>query len=176
MHLLAAAGFLDAARPERVIVLGRPTLFRQVQRLLGDPRVTVDVIAHPRGYADPSGTARTVAAGWPDLRESARSGVGGGAGGRPIRLAASAVRAVLDELDIGASPRLARDLVAALPERATLVLGSSQAPRDVALSDGGAGRPAGGREPGGRRHRRHAFPPPSGWRWPPVPTTGRPSR
>ena len=43
---------------------------------------------------------------------------------------------VLDELDIGSSTRLARDLVAALPSRATLVLGSSQAPRDVALAAG----------------------------------------
>ena len=69
MHLIAAPGFLDAARPDRVIVLGRPTLFRPLQRLLADPRVTVDVIAHPQGYADPAGTARVVAAGWPDLRE-----------------------------------------------------------------------------------------------------------
>ena len=125
--------FLDEARPERVIVLGRPTLFRPVQRLLGDPRVTVDVIAHPRGYADPSGTARTVAAGWPDLRESPDA-EWAARWRQADRLAAAAVRAVLDELDIAASPRLARDLVAALPGRATLVLGSSQAPRDVALS------------------------------------------
>jgi len=133
MHLLAAPGFLDNARPERVIVLGRPTLFRQVQRLLGDPRVTVDVIAHPRGYADPSGTARTVAAGWPDLRELPDPGWASG-WREADRRASSAVQAVLDELDIGASARLARDLVGALPARATLVLGSSQAPRDVALS------------------------------------------
>jgi 2-succinyl-5-enolpyruvyl-6-hydroxy-3-cyclohexene-1-carboxylate synthase len=104
-----------------------------VQRLLGDPRVTVDVIVHPRGYADPSGTARTVAAGWPDLRELPDPGWASG-WREADRRASSAVQAVLDELDIGASARLARDLVEALPARATLVLGSSQAPRDVALS------------------------------------------
>ena len=133
MHLLAAGDFLDAARPDRVIVLGRPTLFRPVQRLLGDPRVTVDVIAHAQDYADPPGMARTVAAGWPDLRH------------RPDKqwaerwraadsAAARAVGKVLDGKDVDASPRLARDLLAALPSGATLVVGSSQPPRDIALT------------------------------------------
>ena len=133
MHLLGARDFLDNARPDRVIVLGRPTLFRQVQRLLAHPEVTVDVIAHPSAYANPTGSARTVAAGWPDLRELPD----------PSwvlrwrdadKRAADAVTTVLDDLDINASARLARDLVAALPRRATLVLGSSQTPRDVAKS------------------------------------------
>ena len=133
MHLLAADAFLDTARPDRMVVLGRPTLFRPVQRLLGDPTVTVDIVADPLQWADPPGGARTVAAGWPDLR------------GRPDgqwadqwraadRAAAAAIRAVLDAKDINASPRLARDLVAALPSRATLVVGSSQSPRDLALT------------------------------------------
>jgi len=133
MHLLATASFLDEVRPDRVVVLGRPTLFRPVQRLLSDPRVTVDVVAHPRGYADPPGTARTVAAGWPDLREP--PDVRWAARWRDAdRLAADAVGAVLGEFDIAASPRLARDVVAVLPGSATLMLGSSQSPRDVALS------------------------------------------
>ena len=135
-HLLATADFLAAARPTRVIVVGRPTLFRPVQRLLADPRVVVDVIDHPRGFADQSGTARSVAAGWPDLRD--RPDAAWAAQWRTADAAAvRAVRAVLDELDIGASPRLAADLVAALPRRATLVLGSSQSPRDVALAAAG---------------------------------------
>jgi 2-succinyl-5-enolpyruvyl-6-hydroxy-3-cyclohexene-1-carboxylate synthase len=136
MHLLAVPEFLDAARPERVVVLGRPTLFRQVQRLLSDPRVVVDVIAASQGYADPSGTARSVAAGWPNLRDLpdpawvARWRAADAA-------ATSAVQSALDGLDIGSSTRLARDLVALLPRRATLVLGSSQVPRDVGLAAGG---------------------------------------
>ena len=40
---------------------------------------------------------------------------------------------MLDEADIGCSTRLARDLVGVLPGQSTLVLGSSQAPRDVGL-------------------------------------------
>ncbi len=133
MHLLGAGDFLDAATPDRVIVLGRPTLFRQVQRLLGNPRVTVDVIAHPQCYADPPGLARTVAAGWPDLRHLpdeqwfTRWRAANAA-------AARAVRTLLDAKDINFSPRLARDLLAALPSRATLVVGSSQSPRDIALA------------------------------------------
>jgi len=133
MHLLADEAFLDAALPARVIVLGRPTLFRPVQRVLADQRVTVDVIAHPLGYADPSGTARVVAAGWPDLRDLPDPEWAAHWRAADHR-AAGAVRTVLDELDVGASPRLAGDLVAALPARATLVLGSSQSPRDVALT------------------------------------------
>lgn len=133
MHLLAAPSFLEAARPDRVIVLGRPTLFRPVQALLGDPRIAVDVVAHPGAYADPSGTVRTVAPGLPDLSDlpdeewamrwraaDARAG--------------EAVAGVLAGLDVSASPRLARDLAELLPGRATLVLGSSQPPRDLALS------------------------------------------
>ncbi len=133
LHLLSAGDFLERERPDRVIVLGRPTLFRPVQRLLADRRVTVDVIAHPASYADPSGAARCVAAGWPDLRGAADQDWSGrwreadAAAGR-------AVQKVIDELDINASPRLARDLVRALPPRATLLLGSSQSPRDVALT------------------------------------------
>ena len=133
IHLLAAPEFLDRARPDRVVVLGRPTLFRQVQALLADPRVVVDVVAHPGGYADPAGSARAVAPGLPGLRDlpdeewSARWRDADAAAGK-------AVADVVDGLDLAASPRLARDLVDLLPGRATLVLGSSQPPRDVALA------------------------------------------
>ncbi len=133
MHLLAADAFLDAAGPDRVIVLGRPTLFRPVQRLLGNPRVTVDVIADPQQWADPPGAARTVAAGWPDLR-CGPDDHWAAAWRAADKAAAAAIRTVLDAKDINASPRLARDLVVALPGTATLVVGSSQSPRDIALT------------------------------------------
>ena len=64
------AAFPRRALPDRVIVLGRPTLFRQVQRLLADPRVTVRCRSRTRREVRRSvGQARSVAAGWPDLRE-----------------------------------------------------------------------------------------------------------
>jgi len=133
MHLLAAPDFLDTARPDRVIVLGRPTLYRQVGRLLADPRVTVDVVAHPHGYADPAGTVRVVAPGRLDvslLPDEAWARHWRGAD----QEASAAVQSVIDGLDIAFSPRLARDLLGALPEQATLVLGSSQVPRDVGMT------------------------------------------
>ncbi len=133
VHLLSSSEFLEGARPDRVVVLGRPTLFRSVQALLADPAVTVDVVAHPADFADPSGTARVIAPGRPDLSEvphgewAARWRDADAAAGK-------AVADVLDSLGPDSSPRLARDLVELLPRRATLVLGSSQPPRDIALS------------------------------------------
>ena len=153
VHLLSAADFLDHARPDRIVVLGRPTLFRPVQALLADPRIVVDVIANPGHYADPTGTARVVAPGRPDLRMlpdgewAARWRDANAAAGK-------AVAEVLGGLDLSSSPRLARELVDQLPEQATLVLGSSQVPRDVGLSTR-PGRDAGDRQPWGGRHRRH---------------------
>ncbi|WP_395729398.1 2-succinyl-5-enolpyruvyl-6-hydroxy-3-cyclohexene-1-carboxylic-acid synthase [Nakamurella sp.] len=133
IHLLSAPVFLDGARPDRVIVLGRPTLFRPVQALLADPRVTVDVVAHPGAYADPAGSARTVAAGLPDLADLPDDGWA--AQWRDAdAVAGKTVADVIGGLDLTASPRLARELVALLPARSTLVLGSSQPPRDLALS------------------------------------------
>ena len=133
MHLLAASDFLDTARPDRVIVLGRPTLYRPVGRLLADFRVNVDVVAHPDGYADPSGTVRVVAPGRLDV-SSLPDEAWATHWRRADQAASAAVRSVIDELDIAFSPRLARDLLVALPEQATLVLGSSQVPRDVGLT------------------------------------------
>ena len=156
VHLLSAADFLDHARPDRIVVLGRPTLFRPVQALLADPRIVVDVIANPGHYADPTGTARVVAPGRPDLRMlpdgewAARWRDANAAAGK-------AVAEVLGGLDLSSSPRLARELVDQLPEQATLVLGSSQPPRDVALSTRGPGRCAGDRQPWRGRHRRHGL-------------------
>ena len=129
-----SAGIHRAARPDRVIVLGRPTLFRQVQRLLGDPRVVVDVIAHPASYADPSGTARAVAAGWPDLRELPRPGMGGPvAGGErsgPGRRSMPVWPSWTSTPRPGWPATWSRRCRSGPP----CVLGSSQAPRDVALT------------------------------------------
>ena len=72
----------------------------------------------------------------PDLREPPDAGWAGQWRDADAT-AGAAIRSVLDELDVGSSPRLARDLVAALPDRATLVLGSSQPPRDVGLTAAG---------------------------------------
>jgi 2-succinyl-5-enolpyruvyl-6-hydroxy-3-cyclohexene-1-carboxylate synthase len=114
VHLLGDKGFRDAHRPERVIVLGRPTLFRAVTSLLADPGVAVDVVAATFDYPDPSGNAVAVA---PSLGElTAPADAGWLAAWRDAdRRAASAVSDVLDGQDVAVSPVLARTLGAALP-------------------------------------------------------------
>ncbi len=133
LHLLAVPGFLEPALPDRVVVLGRPTLFRQISALLADSMIEVDVLASPFSYADPTGKARRVAPVLAPL-----TGPGDTDFVRVWRnaqsVAAEQVRVVVEQMDIGCSPRLAAALVAAMPDGATLVLGSSQPPRDVGLA------------------------------------------
>lgn len=130
ISLLTDRDFLAAHRPDRIVVLGRPTLFRPVSALLAHPDVVVDIVSPPALAADPAGRARTVSPALARLDQPADDDWG-----RPWRaadgLAAGAITAVLGETDLAASPRLARDLVATLPDGTTLVLGSSQVPRDI---------------------------------------------
>jgi 2-succinyl-5-enolpyruvyl-6-hydroxy-3-cyclohexene-1-carboxylate synthase len=131
--LLGAPAWLEKHRPDRVVVLGRPTLSRPVSALLADPDVEVETV--------------TVGAQWPDAgRSSALVGRGIGDGphdGATVdpewagewHVAAERVGAAVDALvDARAeltAARLARDVVAALPADALLVLGSSTPVRDV---------------------------------------------
>jgi 2-succinyl-5-enolpyruvyl-6-hydroxy-3-cyclohexene-1-carboxylate synthase len=125
--------WLAEYRPDHVMVVGRPTLSRPVSALLADPRVRVETA--------------TVARSWPDAGRSSAS-VGLGFSGVPSegvdlddawaaewRSAAArvgaAVDAVLDARPALTAARLARDVVAALPAGALLVLGSSTPVRDV---------------------------------------------
>ncbi len=133
LHLLAVPGFLEPGLPDRVVVLGRPTLYRQISALLADSMIAVDVLASPFSYADPSGKVRRVA---PVLAPLA------GPGDTEFvqvwrsaqQVAQVTVSSAVAGMDIGCSPRLAAEVVALLPDGATLVLGSSQPPRDVGLA------------------------------------------
>jgi 2-succinyl-5-enolpyruvyl-6-hydroxy-3-cyclohexene-1-carboxylate synthase len=119
-------------RPAQVVVAGRPTLHRSVQRLLADPDVAVHVLADARGmpWTDVAGSVRAIGS-LPPLRPD-RSWAD------RWRVADAAAADALDKaLDDPAAPgglRLARALVAALPHGAQLVLGSSNPVRDVALA------------------------------------------
>jgi 2-succinyl-5-enolpyruvyl-6-hydroxy-3-cyclohexene-1-carboxylate synthase len=127
--LLGVPGWLAVHRPERVLVVGRPTLSRPVSALLADPAVRVETVsAVPR---------------WPDAGRST-TWVGGlpapGAPADPAwceawRTAAdrvgTAVDGVLDAVPAVTAGLLARDLVAGLPDGALLVVGSSTPVRDV---------------------------------------------
>ena len=121
-----------ALRPAQVVVAGRPTLHRPVQRLFADPDVAVFALADPAGapWNDVAATVRGVGAvpplhapeGWLDRWCAAE------------RAATAALDAALAGPAAPAGLRLARALVAALPARAALVLGSSNPVRDVALA------------------------------------------
>ncbi len=122
----------DALRPAQVIVAGRPTLHRPVQRLLADPRVAVYALADPQGRS------------WTDVAGAVRA-VGGAPSWRPApewtaswldadRAAGKALDAALDAAGAPGGLRLARALVDALPGGALLVVGSSNPIRDVSLA------------------------------------------
>lgn len=124
--LLAAPGM---PRPEQVLVLGRPTLHRPVGRLLADPDVAVTVVTEDPQWADVAGTA--VAAGT-ELHSTGtpdREWRGAWAGAD-----ATAAKAVESTLDGTSGMDVARRVVAAIPDGALLVLGSSNPIRDVALA------------------------------------------
>ncbi|TKJ16532.1 2-succinyl-5-enolpyruvyl-6-hydroxy-3-cyclohexene-1-carboxylic-acid synthase [Blastococcus sp. CCUG 61487] len=132
--LLGAPEWLAERRPERVVVVGRPTLSRPIAALLADPRVEVETVHRGPRWPDAGRSATRVAAGFP--------GGGPGEGGtvdlgwlREWRSASDRVGAAVDAV-IDARPELtaaraARDVVAALPSGALLVVGSSTPIRDV---------------------------------------------
>lgn len=124
----------DALAPEMVLVVGRPTLSREVAGLLRSaPQVEVRS-AGPR-WADPGRVATRVALGVPEPGSPA----GAGAWLEAWLAAEAAARRVLDSaLDAGplVGLRLARDMLGAVPEGAGVVLGSSLAVRDADLAAG----------------------------------------
>jgi 2-succinyl-5-enolpyruvyl-6-hydroxy-3-cyclohexene-1-carboxylate synthase len=130
--LLGAPGWLAGQRPDRVLVIGRPTLSRPVAALLADPAVQVETVAAGPRWADAPRSSELVALG---------TAVDPPAGPLPLGWAEAwtdaadragrAVDAVLDAEPGFTAARLARDLVAALPPEALLVLGSSTPVRDV---------------------------------------------
>jgi 2-succinyl-5-enolpyruvyl-6-hydroxy-3-cyclohexene-1-carboxylate synthase len=126
--VLGAADWLAAHRPDRVVVVGRPTLSRPVSALLADPAVRVETVPSSPRWADAGRNSALVARqpaagspadGWAAAWQDAADRIG------------RAVDAVLDAAPELTAARLARDTVAALPAGALLVLGSSTPIRDV---------------------------------------------
>jgi 2-succinyl-5-enolpyruvyl-6-hydroxy-3-cyclohexene-1-carboxylate synthase len=130
--VLGAPEWLAEHRPDRVLVLGRPTLARSVNALLADPAVVVETV---------SGSPRWADAGRTSAQVSVRAGCGTAAEAVADRFVTAwaaagervgaAVDAVLDASSTLTAARVARDVVAALPSGALLVLGSSTPVRDV---------------------------------------------
>ncbi|RZT88507.1 2-succinyl-5-enolpyruvyl-6-hydroxy-3-cyclohexene-1-carboxylate synthase [Pseudonocardia sediminis] len=121
-------------RPEQVLVVGRPTLHRGVSALLADPGVAVYAVAgaHGEPWTDVAGAVRAVGSvpplrPPPEFRDAWHAADGA---------ASAALDAALSSGEGDGAPglRLARDLVAAQPGGAQLVIGSSNPVRDVALA------------------------------------------
>jgi 2-succinyl-5-enolpyruvyl-6-hydroxy-3-cyclohexene-1-carboxylate synthase len=129
--LLEIGQFVDAARPDHILVVGRPTLARAVMSLLRDPRSSVTVVASTASWADPTRTAAQVLPALP-----AADGHHDpdpewlGLWLEAERAARAAIDDYLDDED-AAELGLARALVATLPADALLFLGSSMPVRDV---------------------------------------------
>jgi 2-succinyl-5-enolpyruvyl-6-hydroxy-3-cyclohexene-1-carboxylate synthase len=131
--LLGVPGWLEEHRPERVVVVGRPTLSRPVSALLADPRVEVQTVTTAPRWADAVRSSGAVGLGL-----STGPGADGSVHGAWARAWADAadrvgatVDALLDRSTGLTAARLARDVVATLPAGALLVLGSSTPVRDV---------------------------------------------
>jgi 2-succinyl-5-enolpyruvyl-6-hydroxy-3-cyclohexene-1-carboxylate synthase len=129
---LLGSPVLDQWRPEQVLVLGRPTLHRSVQRLLADPRVTVTVLTDRPEWTDIAATAVAVGTALRCVGSPDPAWVRGWR--QADARAADAVAATIGGHPQATGLEVARRLVAALPAGALLLLGSSNPIRDVALA------------------------------------------
>ncbi|WP_245627449.1 thiamine pyrophosphate-binding protein, partial [Kribbia dieselivorans] len=151
-------------RPERVVVVGRPTLTRAVGALLRHPQVRVETVTAGLPWSDPGHVARAV---YPWAALTADTEVTAGSDwGADWRQAATIAQAAIAEVlggdegpgsDEGpdsqalpdgraglSGPTVARTVMAHLPAGARLFVGSSNPVRDLDLAaaprhDGGAG-------------------------------------
>jgi 2-succinyl-5-enolpyruvyl-6-hydroxy-3-cyclohexene-1-carboxylate synthase len=130
--LLGAGEWLAEHRPDRVLVVGRPTLARSVVALLADPAVEVETVSGSPRWADSGRTSAQVSrwpgGGPPEAAVADRFVTAWQAAGDRV---GAAVDALLDASPTLTGARLARDVVAGLPSGALLVLGSSTPVRDV---------------------------------------------
>lgn len=133
--LLGAEKFIATHKPEQVLCIGRPTVFRQIQTLLSDADVEVLLVRPDADWPAPAHNVRQVGQWFdepskpadPDWLESWR---------RADRAALAAVGGALEAEPWPSGLRLAAELVEALPPDALLVVGSSNPARDVALAGG----------------------------------------
>lgn len=129
--VLDLPGFVDALAPECVVVVGRPTLSRPVTALVNRPDIDLVVVTAGAGWRSPAHPEAPVH----PFGETVvpRPGRGPGPWARRWLDAGTAVERVLatEGAPLGSGTELVRALLAALPDRALLFLGSSKTVRDV---------------------------------------------
>ena len=136
--LLRNVEFVDAHQPDVVVVCGRLGLSRAVLGWLGARSCDVIVIDAYGDWWDPTRSATTIVTADP----AALADVGGDAAdpewlarwAAAGRAATAAIDAVLDDATELTEPRVARDLVAGLPDNALLSVASSMPIRDLDLT------------------------------------------
>ena len=137
--LLTATDWLDAHAPDRVVVVGRPTLSRAVGAVLRRPGLRVEVVSEGGQWPDPSHVASAVhpphalRLGGPTTPDD--DGGWGESWCTAARRLADAVAA--QPLPWPSGLAVASALVDGLPGDAVLVLGSSNPVRDVDLAVAG---------------------------------------
>jgi 2-succinyl-5-enolpyruvyl-6-hydroxy-3-cyclohexene-1-carboxylate synthase len=132
-YLLASPGFIAEHRPDLIVSAGRPGLSRAQSAFLASGAARHVVLTQgPDRWADPQRAATDVAAAISLTGEPVRaSGSWLDDWLQAEKTARTAVDAALDAVDGICEPRLARDLVAALPAGALLWTGSSMPIRDI---------------------------------------------
>lgn len=131
--VVAAGAWLAEHEPDRILVVGRPTLSRPVSRLLTGGVAPVEAVSATPWWPDAGHAVRAV-------HSAAALAVRDDDPGDPAFLAAwrkagerarTVVDAVLAELDVPTGLAAARVAVEALPPESLLYLGSSSVVRDV---------------------------------------------
>ncbi len=134
--LLTDEHWLSGHLPELVLTVGRVTLSREVGALLRRPDVVVEQVSATAGWTDPSHVVRRVhtlaalLASTPGPTDPAWSRQWHQAGAA----LAERLRPVLTTAEV-TGPGVARAVLGALADGDTLVLGSSNPPRDLDLVD-----------------------------------------
>ncbi|MCK7677581.1 2-succinyl-5-enolpyruvyl-6-hydroxy-3-cyclohexene-1-carboxylic-acid synthase [Corynebacterium meridianum] len=129
---VSSEGHVLHTRPEQLVVIGHPTLHRDVLELMSDPGIEVTVLTRSDGYTDPTGNAHRVASrvrveGQPTKQWLKLCEVAG-------QQAADAVREILEGGDLSFTGlHVAAAVADGLAVGDTLFVGASNPVRDIAL-------------------------------------------
>ncbi|MGW9476778.1 2-succinyl-5-enolpyruvyl-6-hydroxy-3-cyclohexene-1-carboxylic-acid synthase [Saccharomonospora azurea] len=133
--LLGLEEFVAEHKPEQVLCIGRPTVFRQVQRVLSDSDVEVLLVRPDSDWPAPAHNVRQVGQ-WFDEPAKPADPEWLLRWRRADAAATAAVRETLADAPWPNGLSVANELVENLPEDSLLVVGSSNPTRDVALVGG----------------------------------------